>query len=81
MKEGLGRDDELREGLMHLRIGLDERSEDLGMLPEVTQEGVTALVTHDLHRLDWHATKQVEQSSANSYTMPLKWFLAGLPSS
>ncbi len=34
---------------MNLWVGLDIGGEDLGMLPEVPQEGVTASVAHYLH--------------------------------
>jgi hypothetical protein len=36
LEERVGWNDELREGLMHLQIGLNEGGEDLGMLPKVT---------------------------------------------
>jgi hypothetical protein len=38
LQEGLRWDDDLRKGHMNLRIGLNERSEDLCMLPEIAQE-------------------------------------------
>ena len=42
LQERLSRDDKMREGLMRLRIRLDERSDDLSVFSEVTKEGVAA---------------------------------------
>ena len=81
LEEGLGRNDELREGLVHLWIGLDEGGKDLGVLPEVTQEGIAAPASHDLHSFYRHALKQIEQGGTYAYTMPLEQFLACLPGS
>ena len=72
LEEGLGWNDELQEGLVYPWIGLDKRGKDLGMLPEIMQESVTAPATHDLHCLYWYAMKQVEKGGTNAYTMTLK---------
>ena len=35
-------------------VGLDKRGKDLGMLPEVGEEGIATPSPHDLHGLDRH---------------------------
>ena len=52
----MGWNDDLREGLVNLRMSLDEGSKDLCVLPEITQEGVAAPTSHDLHGL-YHQEK------------------------
>ena len=55
LQEGLGRYDELGESLMGDWVGLDKRGKDLGVLPEVGEEGIATPPPHDLHGLDRHA--------------------------
>ena len=43
----------MRKGLVSLWVGLNEGSEDLGMLSEITQERVAAPTPHNFHRLNW----------------------------
>jgi hypothetical protein len=71
-EERLSWDDEVREGLMDLRIGLNQRGENLSMLSKVAQESITAPPPHDLHRFYGHATKEVEEGGANSDAVTLK---------
>ena len=56
---------------MSLRIGLDERGEDLCMFPEVGEEGITAPATHNLHGFHGEAKEKVEEGGTNTNTMTL----------
>lgn len=66
---------------MGLRVGLDEGCEDLGVLPEVTEEGIATPAPHDLHGLQWHTSEQVEEGGTDPDAMSLKGLQAGLTSS
>ena len=45
---------------MSLWIGLNEQSENLGMFPEIAEEGIAAPAAHNLHCFDGQPMKQVE---------------------
>ena len=79
LQDRLGWNDELRKGLMHSWVGLDEWSEYLSMLFEITQESITAPAPHDFHGLHWQAKEQVEQGGADTYPMTLEGLNAGQP--
>ena len=74
-------EDELRKILMSLRVSLDEGSEDLGVLPEVPKESVTAPAPHDLHCLHGKTQEQIEDGGPYTNAMTLEGFQAGQPSS
>jgi hypothetical protein len=59
-------------GVWRDRWGSVQSSEDLGMLPEVTQESITAPPLHDLHCFNGHAVEEVEQGGANPNAMTLE---------
>ena len=70
----------MRKGQMSLRIGLDERGEDLRMLPKVRQESITAPSSHDLHGFHGKAQEEVEKGGTNTNTVNLEGFQACQPS-
>ena len=69
----------MRKGQMSLRIGLDERGEDLRMLPKVRQESITAPSSHDLHGFHGKAQEEVEKGGTNTNTVTLEGFQACQP--
>ena len=66
---------------MDLRVSLDEGSEDLCMLPEITQESITTPTAHDLHGLDRDTLEQVEEGGTYMDAMTLEGLQTRLPSS
>ena len=66
---------------MSPRVGLKERSEDLGVLPEVRQESITAPAPHHLHCFYGETQQQIKKGCSNLYSMTLKRFQTSLTSS
>jgi hypothetical protein len=80
LEQGLGWDDELCEGAVGSRIGLDEGGEDLSMFREIPEKGIAAPPPHYLHCFYWEAQQQVEEGGSYPNPMALQQVQASQPS-